>query len=331
MKTYSLHQRQGATLTLERIVRALRDLEELFYRLVIVPLIAFFPAPAAYGLACLRADCWYLLDKSEREQIIRNLEGVLGDRLGPTERAHVARDYFRRRSCEAMDLMRLAGRGRALARLVEIRGLEHIEAALAVGKGAVICSAHFGLYNGSFSLIGALGFPVTVVGDWRSTYDNSMSTIQRRFWRLFQEKRVGRHRRPNIEPAKERFGTAIRMVEILRSNELITLAVETPLPAEDRKRAVTVDFLGHQILALPGSVNVAQLTGSQLLVMVVRRQKNWRHQILEISPPIPLDSDVVTTFKHCVAMLEAPIHQNLAHWDYWANTKDLVGLGLLPN
>jgi hypothetical protein len=29
--------------------------------------------------------------------------------------------------------------------------------------------------------------------------------------------------------------------------------------------------------------------------------------------------------------LEAPIHQNLAHWDYWANTKDLVGLGLLPN
>ena len=327
MKTYSLHRRQGATL--ERYARALRDLEELFYRLVIVPLVAFFPAPAAYGLACLRADCRYFADKSERERIIHNLEGVLGDELSPMERTHVARDYFRRRSCEAIDLMRLAGRGRALARLVEIRGLEHIEAALANGKGVVICSAHFGLFNGSFSLLASLGFPVTVVGDWRTTYDTSMSKMQRRFWHLFQEKRVGRHRRPNIEPAKERFGTAIQMLEILRSNELIAMAVEAPLLAEDRERAVLVDFLGHQILALPGSVSVAQLTGSQLLVLVVRRLKNWRHQVLEISPPISLDNDVATTFKHCVAMLEEPIHQNLAHWDYWANTKDLIDLGLL--
>jgi lauroyl/myristoyl acyltransferase len=328
MKTYSLHKRQGAKL--ERFVRTLGDLEEIFYRLVIVPVVAFFPAPAAYGLACLRADCRYLVDTSEREKIIHNLEGVLGDQLDSTELAHVARDYFRRRSCEAMDLMRLAGKGRALARLVEIRGLEHIEAALANGKGAVICSMHFGLFNGSFSLLGSLGFPVTVVGDWRTTYDTSMSTMQRRLWHLFQEKRVGRHRRPNIEPAKERFGTAIQMVEVLRSNELITMAVEAPLAAEDRERAVPVDFLGHQMLALPGSVSVAQLTGSQLLILIVRRLKNWRHQVLEISPPIPLDSDVITAFKHCVAMLEEPVHQNLAHWDYWANTKDLVEMGLLP-
>jgi len=327
MRAYPLHQGQG-TLTSERIRR---NLEESLYRLIIVPLIAFLPAPIAYGLACLRGDWCYRLHTSEREQIIRNLEGVLGDQLSPMERAHVARDFFRRRSCEALDVMRLAGRGRALGRLVEIHGLEHIEAALAAGRGAIICSAHFGLFNGSFSLIGARGFPVTTVGDWRSTDDPSMSPLQRFLWRLIYEKRLKRHRRPNIEPARDRFGTAIRMAEILRSNELIAIAVETPLAVEDHARAIPVDFLGRQIRVLPGSVSVAQLAGSQLLVLVVRRLADWRHQVLEISPPVPLDGDTATTTKRCMAMLEAPIRQNLAYWDFWGSTQKLVDLELLPS
>ena len=307
----------------------IRELEELLYRVIIVPLVAFLPAPIAYGVACLRGDWCYRLNASESKQIIRNLKGVLGEQLSPTERAQVARDYIRRRSCEVIDLMRLAGSGQALARLVEIRGLEHIEASLAAGQGVIICSAHFGHFNVGFSLLSVHGFPVTTVGDWRTTYDTSMSSLQRFLWRNIQEKPVVRHRRPNIEPAKERFGTAIRMVEILRSNELITMAVETPLPSEDRARAIPVDFLGHQMLVLMGAVSVAQLSGAQLLVMDVRRSKDWRHQVLEISPPIPLDRDIVKTVKHCMAMLESPILHNLAHWDYWANARNLADLGLL--
>src|SRR5215469_2775402 len=186
MKDYPLHQRSGA-LTSEWIRH---NLEELLYRSFIVPLVAFLPAPVAYGMARLRGDWRYRLDRSERERIIRNLEGVLGDQLSPMERAHVARDFFRRRSCEAMDAMRLAGRGRALGRLVEIHGLEHIEAALAEGRGAIICSAHFGFFNGSFSLLGARGFPVTTVGDWRTTGDPGMSPLQRFVWQLIHEKRL---------------------------------------------------------------------------------------------------------------------------------------------
>jgi lauroyl/myristoyl acyltransferase len=307
----------------------IRELEELLYRVIIVPLVAFLPAPIAYGVACLRGDWCYRLNASESKQIIRNLKGVLGEQLSPTERAQVARDYIRRRSCEVIDLMRLAGSGQALARLVEIRGLEHIEVARAAGQGVIICSAHFGQFNVGFSLLGVHGFPVTTVGDWRTTYDTSMSSLQRFLWRNIQEKPVSRHRRPNIEPAKERFGTAIRMMEILRSNELITMAVETPLLSEDRARAIPVDFLGHQMLVLMGAVSVAQLSGAQLLVMDVRRSKDWRHQVLEISPPIRLDSDIVKTVKHCMAMLESPILHNLAHWDYWANARNLADLGLL--
>jgi lauroyl/myristoyl acyltransferase len=305
------------------------DLEEFLYRLVLVPLVAFLPARLSYGLARLRGEWRYHLDVSKRVQLMRNLEMALGDDYRQAERVRLTRDFFRRKSCEAIDVMRLAGRGRALTRLVEIRGLEHIAAALAVGKGAIICSTHFGSFNSAFSLIGASGFPVTVVGDWRSTLVH-MSPLQRVLWRLVHETRLERHRRgPNIEQAKEGVGTAMRMAEILRSNELIAMAIESPLSSEERARSIPVDFLGRQILLLSGSVTVAQLTGSAVLILVMRRQADWRHQVLEISP-VPLDGDVIATIKCCMKKLEASIRQNPAFWDWWVNAQDLVALGLLP-
>jgi lauroyl/myristoyl acyltransferase len=122
----------------------------------------------------------------------------------------------------------------------------------------------------------------------------------------------------------------MRMAEILRSNEVITIAIDDPVAPEDRARAVPVDFLGQQILLLPGSVSLAQLTGSPLLLLVVHRLGDWRHQVLEILPSVPLDADTVTAFKHCVKVLEVPVRQNPAYWDWWVNTQALVDLGLLP-
>lgn len=301
--------------------------EELLYRLVIVPLVAFLPAPLAYGLACLRGDWRYRLDEAMRKQIISNLEGVFGDQMSQAERAGVARDFFRQKSCQSIDGMRLAGKGRALARLVEIRGLEHIEGALAAGKGAVLCDAHFGSIYSCSSLLGASGFPITAVGNTKS--NPIMSLLERLLWRLSIAKRRPRHlRRPNIEPRRGQVEAAIRMAEILRANEVISIAIDVPVSPEDRAHAVPVDFLGRQVLLLPGSVSIAQHTGSQVLVSVVHRSTDWRHQVLEISP-VSLDGDAETAFKRCVAIVEAPIRQNLAFWDGCLNTQALVDLGLL--
>lgn len=312
--------------------RIMHNLEELLYRLFIVPLVAFLPAPLAYGVACLRADWRYRHDALMRERIMHNLKEFFGSQLSREECASITRNFFRRRSCEAIDVMRLAGSGQALARLVEIRGLEHIEAALASGKGAILCSAHFGSFNATFSLLGVCGFPVTAVGNWRSTYDTSMSKVKRFLWRLSFEKQVARHRRrPNIEPMKGRLSSVIQIAEILRSNDLIAIPIDasTTLPA-DRSRAVPVDFLGRQILLLSGSVEIALLTGSSVLMAVVHRSADWRHQVLEISLPVPLDGDAVTVFKRCVKMLEGPIDQNPAYWDWWEDRQGLADLGLLP-
>ena len=305
-------------------------LELGLYHLIIAPLVAFLPARLAYGAACRRADWRYRWDMSAREEIIRNLEGVLGEQLSEAERERVARDFFRVRSCEAVDVMRLAGRGRALARLVEIRGLEHVEAALAGGKGAILASAHFGSYHACFSLIGMRGLPITIIGRWPSKEDLNRSPLERFFFRYFSQKPVERHlHRPTIQPRAGQLGVAVQAATVLRQNELLGTHLDPPVPAVDRGRTMPMEFLNGQAQLSPGAITIAQLMGAPLLMTFLRRSADWRHQVLEISAPMALDGDVKTAFGRCLAVVEAAIRQDPAHWLYW-ELSALVELGLLP-
>ena len=72
---------------------------------------------------------------------------------------------------------------------------------MADGKGAILCSAHFGSYDCAFSLLGASGFPVTTIGRWQHNYTAGISSAERRLWDLVRARRLRRHlHRPNIEP-----------------------------------------------------------------------------------------------------------------------------------
>ena len=75
---------------------------------------------------------------------------MLGDELSAAAAQQVTREWFRLFSCEAVDVKRLRHGARPLRRLVEIRGREHLEAALAAGKGAILCTGHFGSYSSGF-------------------------------------------------------------------------------------------------------------------------------------------------------------------------------------
>jgi KDO2-lipid IV(A) lauroyltransferase len=304
-------------------------LELGIYHVVIVPLMAFLPAPLAYGIARLQGNLRYRIDRSKRKYIMEGLEGIFGDQLRLAERIQVTRDFFRLRSCEAVDVMRMAGKGKALARLVEIRGLEHIEAALAAGNGAILCGAHFGSYMSCFSLIGVQGFPITVVGRTPSRLNRNRTFIERLIYRLVIVKPQVRHwHRTNIEP-RGQLESAVQAAEVLRHNEVIGILLDPPVPTANRAKAVPMDFLNGRILLLPGVTTIARLTGAPVLMTFMHRSEDWRHQILEISPPMPLEGDTITAFKRCLGVVEEAVRQNPAHWHYCGKLV-LIELGLLP-
>jgi KDO2-lipid IV(A) lauroyltransferase len=298
----------------------------------VAPLLALLPASLAYRAACWRADWFFRSWAEKRGEVLRNLRQVLGEELSEAELERVARDIFRIRSCEVVDLMRLRGRARAMGKLVEIRGREHLDAALAGGKGAILCSAHFGSYDCAFSLLNADGVPVTSIGRWWWNYPPGGSSVVRRLWDFVFARRVQRHRRrPNIEPWPGRMQVAVQAATALRGNEVVTICSEAPPLDAELNRTIEVPFLGRKARFLPGVVTLARLTGAPVLMAFAHRSADYRHQVLEISPPVPMEGETATAFGRCASAIDAAITAHPAEWDFWFEQGDLARLGLLPD
>lgn len=310
----------------------LRRLEILTYWLVAAPLVACLPSKLAYGFACRRADWIFRYWPGESAIITRNLRQVLGETLSSAEAERLARGVLRAGSCEVIDIMRLRGRARPLRKLVEIRGREHLEAAIAAGKGAILCTAHFGSYDSAFSLIHASGFPVTEIGHWWWDYFPGVSSAVRRFWVFTHGRRLQRYRQgPHIEPWAEGIMSAMHAVAVLRRNEVIGICSDAYPGKSDRSRTVKVPFLGREATMLPGVISLARQSGAPILMMFAYRSEDYRHQVVEISPPLSMEGEPETAFLRCAAAMEAAITTNPALWHFWGETDyGLAELGLIP-
>jgi Kdo2-lipid IVA lauroyltransferase/acyltransferase len=314
-----------------RVQRLLQAAEGVAYWAAAAPALARLPAAIGYGAACWRGDWLWRQQAGKRAELTRNLRRVLSDEMTSATERELTQEWFRNASCEAVDIKRLRGNGQALRRLVEIRGQEHLDAALAQGNGAIVCSAHFGSFDSAFSLLGACGFPVTTIGRWQHNYSTGLSSAERRFWDRVYAEPLRRHRkRPNIEPWTGRFDVAARAASTLRAGEVLTIAIDAPPLDSDLARAVEVPFLGRRARLLPGAVAIAQATKAPVLMCFAYRRPDYRHQVVEISPPIPMDGDTATAFGRCAAAVSAAIARKPGHWRYWASPVDLATLGLLP-
>ena len=314
-----------------RARRLLRTVKRATYLVAVAPVVGRLPAALGYRLACWRGDWHSRRQGGKRTEMARNLRLVLGDELSPAAAQRVTREWFRLGSCAEVDLMRLRLRRgtRPLRRLIEIRGREHLEAALAKGKGAILCGAHFGAYDSGFSVLHATGFPVTSIG--RRWYNDArISSAERWLWELYIRPIWRYRQRRTIEPWPGRPQVAALAAVALRANEVVTITIDAPPLEGDQARAVETPFLGRQARLLPGAVTLAQLTGAPLLMGFLFRAADYRHQVLEISAPVPVDGDTKTVFERCAAEVSAAIQRSPASWQFWPETGDLVAMGLIP-
>jgi phosphatidylinositol dimannoside acyltransferase len=315
-----------------RAERLLRNAEGVVYWAAAAPILARLPAAIGYRIARWRGDWLYQSQPGRRARLARNLRLVLGNELSAAAAQQVTREWFRLFSCQPVDVKRLRDGAQPLRRLVEIRGREHLEAALAAGKGAILCTGHFGSCSSGFSVLHASGFPVTTIGRWWWNYEAGVSSAERWFWDHVCARPLLRHRqRPNIEPSPGRVQVAALAAAALRANEVVAISIDAPPLDSDRARAVEVPFLGRRAGLMPGVVTLAQVTGAPLLMGFLYRAADYRHQVWEISAPVPVEGESTTAFERCAAEVSATIGRSPAHWESWDITDDLVGLGLIAS
>jgi lauroyl/myristoyl acyltransferase len=317
--------------------KLLRNVEEAAYWAAAAPVLARLPAALGYRIACWRGDVLVRCRAGKRTELARNVRLVLGNDLSHAAAEQVVHEWFRLISCGVIDVKQLRRGAGPLRQLVEIRGREHLEAALAAGKGAILCSAHFGSHTSGISVLHASGFPVTHIGRWDWNYDYTNHTYKvglspgkRRFWELFYARPVRRYRqRPNIEPWPGRPQVAALAAAVLRANEVVTVLIDAPPLDSDQSRTIEVPFLGGRARLLPGVVTLAQLTGAPVLVGFLYRAADYSHQVWEISAPVPVEGDTATVFGRQAAEVSAAIRRSPAHWDLLGDTRGLIHLGLI--
>ena len=205
-----------------RARRLLRTVKRAAYLAAVAPAVGRLPAALSYRMACWRGDWHFRCQAGTRTEMARNLRLVLGDELSPAAAQQVTREWFRLASCGAVDVMRLRRGTQPLRRLVEIRGREHLEAALAAGKGAIVCTGHFHSHDSGFSMLHASGFPVTTIGRRGYNYDTGLSSAERWLWELYVRPMRRYRQRPTIEPWPGRPQVAALAAAALRANEVVT-------------------------------------------------------------------------------------------------------------
>jgi KDO2-lipid IV(A) lauroyltransferase len=248
--------------------------------------------------------------------IRRNLAHILGRRPG---------SWRVRRTCMKMlgyfgiyhsDLFRFAQLPMAEARahLDVVQGMEHLEAAVASRKGALMLTAHFGNYELGGVLLGQLDMPVSVV------------YVKDKFEQAEEYRSVMRGRGNVEEIAIEPNGSwsSLPVLRALRAGRLVAMQGDRDLDG----RGIPTRFFGLPILFPRGPFVVALLTGAPIIPTFVGYSKRRRFEC-RIYPPIELratadrERDLAAAAAHWAGVLEQEVRRSPEQWytfyDYFAD------------
>jgi KDO2-lipid IV(A) lauroyltransferase len=174
-------------------------------------------------------------------------------------------DNYYKRHIETFFFGRLTGRD--LDRIVEARGIEHVDAALTRGRGAILLLAHFGSFLLPLPFLGHRGYRVNqVTGRQRHG-----SLPAERFWEW-------RRREAAKLPVQFiQVGAFLRpLYAALKRNELAAIAFD----GRDGAVWETVNFFGLPVRFSPGPFDLARRTGAAIIPTFMIRRPDDTHTLV---------------------------------------------------
>ena len=228
------------------------------------------PPRAAFWLSDRLGDFAYLLDREHRETATRNLAQVFGG--APDDPGHraTARKVFRNFARVGMEfsmLPKLIER-RGLDGLVEVTGREHVEAALAGGKGVLIWSAHLG----NWEVVAALGEPLGMV----------LHTVGREMDNPRIDRLLTEHRSRYARSVIPKEGGLPRIVRALRRGNCVAMLLDQ----HAGRSGIDVDFLGRPASTFRAAAELSVRFGLPMLGGYGIRVDDAPRFRLEFQPPI---------------------------------------------
>jgi KDO2-lipid IV(A) lauroyltransferase len=250
-------------------------------------LYALVPVPLLLRLYAAKGTVRWLVS-NERGQVLSRMERFFGETKSEQEIRRIARRHLEFTARRDLTKRWPHIQGFRSRETCKVEGLEHLDAALAAGGGAILVTMHFGYGRLFKPLLESRGYTARAVGRTEAS-----RAVPKRFTRvgLFVHSRLLRLRRTRRGPADLQAGINLRpLLAALSRNEILILPMDNPgshgLGRQGSLRPVPV--LGKHILFSPAPISMARRTATPLLPAFVVDSDDRGGIRLDILPPLEL-------------------------------------------
>ncbi|MCL4396063.1 MAG: lysophospholipid acyltransferase family protein [Chloroflexi bacterium] len=255
--------------------------------------------------AALGTTAYYVLPK-RRAVAKENFSHVLGKSPSDPEVRRVARRSLRNYACYLRDVMIYPSLSIAeLEQRITIRNPEHIDEALAPGKGMILVSAHFGNMDLPSAVLARKFTPIALVSE----------TLRPR--QLMDHlTRVRGVRNVHMHPYDR---APRRIFEALKRNETAAFLIDFGITHHFDIHTVPVTFFGTQTKFPSGPAQLAVLSGAPIVVGHAWVDSSG-HIMVETTPPLKVERNAERQRTLQVAMQEVARRMEdfiRAHPDQW--------------
>jgi lauroyl/myristoyl acyltransferase len=264
---------------------------------LITGLIAGLPLWLGYAIADLFTEAHFRLFPSRRHAALVNLVAAM-----PTatrrERLAVVRSMMRSYNRMMFEFFRLPHLTRdELLRSVDVTGREHLEQAVARGKGVVLTCVHVGNWE----------LAAVVVAHWGYTL-HAVAGVQLNRWLTPAVRETKQELAIHTVSHEDGFR---RLVRALEHNDLVALMVDGNL----FRHGIPVDFFGREMRWPSGPGVLAQRTGAQIVCGYCERTTLGRWRIV-LEPPLDPAAFPTTAALNTAVAATAERHIR-THLDQW--------------
>ncbi|MGD2207000.1 MAG: lysophospholipid acyltransferase family protein [Anaerolineae bacterium] len=271
------------------------------YRLLGV-LTGPMPPRIGYGLAKGVGRLLYVLSPRLKQVVAHNIRHVLGPKADEEQVQRLARKACVNIVKGHYDLFRLSRLTPSeIAEITQVEGFEHLEQALALGRGVVVITAHFGNVDVVGQLPLAYGIPIT-----GAIYHGQPEALFQHMLQLRQSHGL------RLIPSD---GPMIGLFRALKRGEIIAL----PCDRDFADNAQVVKFFDAPARLPDGPVRVALRTDAPLVPAFASRLPDNTFRV-EIEPALDLlrtgnlESDVAAGMALVVAAMEQHIGKHPDQW-----------------
>ena len=260
-------------------------------------LIAGMPLRLGYLLAGMLAEAHLRLFPSRRHAALTNLASAM-PRATRRERMRVVRKMMYSYNCMLFEFFRLPHLTRGeLLRSVEVTGREHLEHAVARGRGVILCSTHLGNWE----------LAAVVLAHWGYTL-HAVAGVQLSRWLTPAVRETKAELAIHTIAPEDGFRKLLRALE---HNDLVALMVDGDIYSH----GAPVEFFGRETRWPSGPGVLAQRTGAQIICGYCERIAPGRFRIVMEPALDPVSFPTTAALNAGVAATaERHIREHLDQW-----------------